>query len=152
MPYCHQSEQMGQMASHVTAVHNNCQNSTIGFTPNELLIGWKPPLSTQQQTESKNLTAEEYFSNIHRNCLLAIHALNRVANRTQVPPLTWKVGQTVWLERKNLPLPYGTVKLASRQHGPFKIDKIISLMAIRLILPTQWNIHPVFHTSLLTPS
>jgi Integrase zinc binding domain len=48
----------------VTAVHNNSRNSTTGFTPNELLIGWEPPLLVQQQSESKNLTAEEYLSNI----------------------------------------------------------------------------------------
>jgi hypothetical protein len=47
-----------------TAVHNNTQNSTTGFAPNELLIRWEPPLSVQQQTESNNLTAEEYLSNI----------------------------------------------------------------------------------------
>jgi hypothetical protein len=47
-----------------TAVHNNSRNSTTGFTPNELLIGWEPPLSVQQQGESKNFTAEEYLSNI----------------------------------------------------------------------------------------
>jgi hypothetical protein len=95
-----------------TAVHNNSQNSTTGFAPSKLLIGWEPPLSAQQRGEFKNLMAEEYLSNIHQNCLLAIHALNRVAYKTQVPPLTWKVGQTVWLEGKNLPLLYGTVKLA----------------------------------------
>jgi Chromo (CHRromatin Organisation MOdifier) domain len=57
----------------------------------------------------------------------------------------------VWLEGKNLPLPYGTAKLAPRRHGPFKITKIISPVAVRLKLPVQWNIHPVFHTSLLMP-
>jgi Integrase zinc binding domain/Integrase core domain len=31
-----------------TAVHNNSKNSTTGFTPNELLIGWEPPLSAEQ--------------------------------------------------------------------------------------------------------
>jgi hypothetical protein len=46
------------------AVHNNNRNSTTGFTPNKLLIGWEPPLSAQQQSESKNLMAEEYLSNI----------------------------------------------------------------------------------------
>jgi hypothetical protein len=30
-----------------TAVHNNSRNSTTGFAPNELLIGWEPPLSTE---------------------------------------------------------------------------------------------------------
>jgi transposase InsO family protein len=31
-----------------TAVHNNSRNSTTGFAPNELLIGWEPPLVVQQ--------------------------------------------------------------------------------------------------------
>jgi transposase InsO family protein len=31
-----------------TAVHNNSRNSTTGFTPSELLIGWEPPLLMQQ--------------------------------------------------------------------------------------------------------
>jgi Chromo (CHRromatin Organisation MOdifier) domain len=42
------------------------------------------------------------------------------------------------------------VKLAPQWHGPFKITKIISLVAIQLELPAQWSIHPVFHTSLIT--
>jgi hypothetical protein len=47
-----------------TAVHNNCRNSTTGFSPNELLIGWEPPLLTQQRAPSRNYTAEEYLSYI----------------------------------------------------------------------------------------
>jgi Chromo (CHRromatin Organisation MOdifier) domain len=134
-----------------TAVHNNSRNSTTGFAPNKLLIGWEPPLVVQQRSESKNLTAEEYLSSIRRNRLMAIHALNKVAYRTEVPMFNWKIGQQVWLEGKNLPLPYGTVKLAPRRHGPFKITKIISPVAVQLELPAQWSIHPVFHTSLITP-
>jgi RNase H-like domain found in reverse transcriptase/Integrase zinc binding domain len=47
-----------------TAVHNNSKNSTTGFAPSELLIGWEPPLMTEQRSESKNQTAEEYLSNM----------------------------------------------------------------------------------------
>ena len=47
-----------------TAVHNNSRNSTTGFAPNELLIGWEPPLAVDQRSESKKATAEEYLSNI----------------------------------------------------------------------------------------
>jgi hypothetical protein len=133
-----------------TAVHNNSRNSTTGFAPNELLIGWEPPLLMEQRSESKNLTAEEYLSNIQQNRLMAIHTLNKVAYKTEIPTLVWNVRQSVWLEGKNLPLPYGTIKLAPQQHGPFKITKIVSLVAVRLKLPAQWSIHPVFHTSLIT--
>jgi hypothetical protein len=68
-----------------TVVHNNCRNSTTRFTLNELLIGWKPPLSVQQRMQSKNHTAEEYLSNIQQNHLLAIHTLNQVTYKIEVP-------------------------------------------------------------------
>jgi len=113
-----------------TTVHNNSKNSTTGFAPNELLIGWEPPLSTEQHSESKNQTAEEYLTNMRRNRLLAIHALNRTTYKTNVPSNRWTVGQLIWLKGKNLPLPYGTAKLAPRCHGPFKIMKIISHVAV----------------------
>jgi Chromo (CHRromatin Organisation MOdifier) domain len=134
-----------------TAVHNNSRNSTTGFAPSELLIGWEPPLATEQRSESKNQTAEEYLSNMRRNRLMAIHALNKVAHRANTPPNRWTTRQLAWLEGKNLPLPHGTAKLAPRHHGPFKITQIVSPVAVRLELPPQWRIHPIFHISLLTP-
>jgi hypothetical protein len=133
-----------------TAVHNNSRNSTTGFAPSELLIGWEPPLSTEQHSELKNQIAEEYLSKLCRNRLMAIHTLNRTAYKTNVPPNRWTTGQLVWLEGKNLPLPYGTAKLAPQRHRPFKITKIITPVAVQLELLAQWNIHPVFHTSLIT--
>jgi hypothetical protein len=95
-----------------SAIHNNSRNSTTGFAPNELLIGWEPPLAADQWVESKNLTAEEYLSKMHHNRLMAIHALNKVAYKSGTPTTTWKTGQLVCLEGKNLPLPYGMAKLA----------------------------------------
>jgi Chromo (CHRromatin Organisation MOdifier) domain len=82
---------------------------------------------------------------------MAIHALNKTAYKTDTPTNQWTEGQLVWLEGKNLPLPYRTAKLTPRCHGPFKITKIISPVAVQLELPAQWSIHPVFHSSLLMP-
>jgi len=48
-------------------------------------------------------------------------------------------------------LPYGSVKLAPRHHGPFQITQVISPVAYKLALPPQWTIHPIFHASILTP-
>jgi len=81
---------------------------------------------------------------------MAIHALNKVAYKAGTPTSTWKVGQLVWLEGKNLPLPYRIAKLVPRCHSPFKIIKIISPVTVQLKLLAQWSIHLVFHTSLIT--
>jgi hypothetical protein len=43
---------------------------------------------------------------------MAIHALNKVAYKAGTPTSKWETGQLVWLEGKNLPLPYGMAKLA----------------------------------------
>jgi hypothetical protein len=61
----------------------------------------------------------------------------------------WSRGQKVWLNAKNLALPYGTIKLAPRRHGPFIIKEVQSPVVYKLQLPPQWNIHPIFHASLL---
>jgi hypothetical protein len=63
----------------------------------------------------------------------------------------FKKDDQVWLDLKNLRLPYPTRKLALKREGPFSIIEVISPLSYRLKLPTQWKIHPVFHAHLLTP-
>ena len=77
-----------------------------------------------------------------------MEALNRKAVILEVK---WQTGEQVWLEGKNLSLPYSSAKLAPRRHGPFRITKVVSPVAYELALLSQWKIHPVFHASLLTP-
>jgi hypothetical protein len=62
----------------------------------------------------------------------------------------YKEGDQVWLEGKDLRINQPTAKLAPRRHSPFKIVQVMSAVNYRLELPTQWNIHPVFHIDLLT--
>ena len=75
-------------------------------------------------------------------------ALDRVADQT--PEDQFQEGERVWLEAKNLALPYQTRKLAPKRHGPFVITKRVSPVAYQLGLPPTWTIHDVFHASLLT--
>jgi hypothetical protein len=62
----------------------------------------------------------------------------------------FKKGDEVWLDLKNLKLPYPTRKLAPKREGPFLIIEVISPLSYRLKLPNQWKIHPMFHMHLLT--
>ena len=73
--------------------------------------------------------------------------MERTMNRTK----PFKVNDQVWLESKDLKIPYQSRKLAPKQEGPFKIKEVLGPVTYRLILPKQWRIHDVFHACLLTP-
>ena len=73
--------------------------------------------------------------------------MERTTNRTK----PFKVNDQVWLESKNLKIPYQSRKLAPKREGPFKIKEVLGPVTYRLILPKQWKIHDVFHACLLTP-
>ena len=59
------------------------------------------------------------------------------------------VGDWVLLSTQNLKVKGVPRKLQRRFCGPFKILKVIGTQAYQIELPTQWNIHNVFHVSLL---
>ena len=61
------------------------------------------------------------------------------------------VGDHVWLEARNLDTTHPIVKLTPRCHGPFLITTAISHVLYPLKVPSTWQIHNVFHASLLTP-
>jgi hypothetical protein len=63
----------------------------------------------------------------------------------------YKIGDQVWLEGHHLHTNQPMAKLAPKFHGPFKVIQVMSPVNYRLELPTQWSIHNVFHTDLLTP-
>ena len=134
-----------------TLVHNNTRNSTTKLVPNQILTGLEPAITPDRATGGDNPLAELRVDQLRERRILATNALNAVA-RAQTPiKEIFTKGQNVWLEAKNLALPYGSVKLAPRRHGPFKIMQVISPVTYKLALPAQWTIHPVFHASLLTP-
>jgi hypothetical protein len=65
--------------------------------------------------------------------------------------IPFKKGDKVWLDSKNLKLPYPTRKLALKREGPFPIIEVISPLSYRLKLPNQWKIHPVFTCTSFNP-
>src|SRR6266851_4891677 len=134
-----------------TLVHNNAQNAKTGLAPNHLLNGLEPTATPNQTTNSDNPTAEVRVDQLRQWRKQAIEALNKVANSKSPTSNVFSLGQKVWLKAKNLALPYGSVKLAPRQHSPFPITQVISPVMYKLALPHQWTIHPMFHASLLTP-
>src|SRR6266699_1407786 len=134
-----------------TAVHNNRKNTTTGLSPNEVLIGYEPTLQPATTPPSNNDMAEHRVDTLIEKRGLAIEAINRAAKQGGVPPAQYKKGKQVWLEATNLNLRHQKTKLALKRYGPFVITEEISPVAYHLDLPLAWNIHNVFHASLLSP-
>ena len=130
-------EDWSTMLPLATLVHNNAKNGTTGFAPNDLLIRREPPATPEQAEGADNPLAEQWVTQLRERQILATQALNNAVKKATPTEAKWGVGQKVWLEAKNLALPYGTIKLAPRCYGPFKITKVLSLVMYRLELPFQ---------------
>ena len=72
------------------------------------------------------------------------------AHRSKEPEM--KVGQMVWLDARNIRSDRPCPRLDWKKLGPFKISRKISRVAYELDLPSHFNIHRVFHVSLLEPA
>ena len=96
-----------------------------------------------------NEQAEERTLNAHQKRTQAKEVINRWAGES--PKEKFGIGDRVWLEGKNLKLPYQNLKLAPKRYGPFKVRRVISPVAYQLDLPPSWMIHDVFHAGLLSP-
>ena len=145
----HQQNDWVQWLPIATAVHNNAVNSSTKVAPTEALLRYLPRLDYRSPSNSLNPRVETRKEMAIQKREQAKTALNRIANL--VPKDQYQINEKVWLEAKNLSLPYQMLKLAPRRHGPFTILQRVSPVAYKLELPPTWTIHDVFHASLLTP-
>jgi hypothetical protein len=63
----------------------------------------------------------------------------------------YKIGDKVWLVRKNLKTKRPCDKLDYKRLGPFSIVRVINDVAVELKLPPTMGVHNVFHVSLIEP-
>jgi hypothetical protein len=130
---------------------NSWPNATTKKAPYELLLGYIPHVH-QTARISNNLGLEERLQCLATAREEVAEALHRAAD-IQMPSRfePYQTGDKVWLEGCNLTTTHPSAKLAPRCYGPFPITRVISRTSYQIQLPSQWKIHNVFHTTLLTP-
>jgi hypothetical protein len=103
---------------------------------------------------SSLLSVAEKIKNLvtSREEALTAHKLARshMAERIELNFVLFKKGQMVWLDLGHLKTDYHK-KMAPKQEGLLKIEEALGPVTYRLKLLESWQIHKVFHATLLCP-
>ena len=139
---------------------NSAPSETTGITPFEALYGYTPeayhPAKEDDHPAQSAKQRVELMKEIHKQLREDIRfiaykvAKYRDGNRLSAP--TFREGDKVFLQRKNLRTTRPSRKLDHKKVGPFKIKRKISEVNFELELPKTMKIHPAFHASLLEPA
>lgn len=154
--YCNfQQDNWSSLLPFAEFAHNIRHHSAINESPFKALMGYHPRFTDIQPHGINNPTVEERIKLLER-MREEINASSRIAaemvrNRAGTSIPAFKKGDEVWLEGRNITTTHPSVKLAPKRHRPFTIEDMLGPVTAKLRLPHQWKIHPVFHTSLLTP-
>ena len=95
---------------------------------------------------------ENICQKLQDQMLLAQAEQEHYTNLSRIPHASYLPGDEVWLKAKNIHPARPSHKLDARSIGYFKIRRALSPEVFELELSPGMQIHPVFHTKLLSPS
>jgi len=131
---------------------NSWPNASTKKSPYELILGYTPLVHQPNQTMTSIPDIKTRMKAIKNAREQAQEALKRT-QEVMVKETRFKgfeIGNKVWLEGINIKRPYNSPKLSPKQYRPFEVVAKISQVAYKLSIPDTWQIHNVFHASLLT--
>jgi hypothetical protein len=157
--YCNQTQNNWvSLLPYAEMTHNTRIHSATRKSPFELLFGYQPRWPGKMIPSTRIPAAEQRIEELQKareeaeaSVKIAQEAMKIQHGRHGIDGPTWKEGDKVWLEGKNLKTQLPSVKLGPKRFGPFEITRKIGQTSLQLKLPKTWKIHNVFHASLLLP-
>lgn len=157
-------EDWANWLSVVTFAYNSAEHSSSGHSPNFLLFGYRPRLSTtalakdidpaarpflpSQKAETFIATINQIRQTARDALVLAQEKQAKAFNKGRRPVDSISVGDQVLINPHTLKLVdvAGTgKKLVQRTIGPFEVLECINPVVFRLRLPDTYPMHPVFN-------
>ena len=137
--------------------YNSAVTETTKVTPYYANYGYEPTAYREAGEESRNPRAEAWadkqqgiMETVRKELEFTRARMRKYTDRKRIPGPPIKVGDKVYLLRRNIRTKRPSEKLDYRKLGPFKIKRKLSDVTYELQLPDGMRrIHPVFHVSLL---
>jgi hypothetical protein len=127
--------------------YNNSVTSAIAIYPFYANYRYHPRTNWQTQAEAQNGWSQNYvnwISSVHECCKEKLqntrNRMGRYWNRGKKEPLKYKVGDLAMLKGTNLKTRQRSKRLDNKLNGPFQVEEVITLTAIRVTLPkVMWD-------------
>ncbi len=160
--YCnYQQDDWVELLPLAEFAYNNTISSTTGMTPFFANYGYnpqmdliaapgQPPLPPEVLDIRDRMTKLDQHLQAESKYAQSLQA--EYADKSRSPPPVFKVGDLVWLNRRNFHTTRPSNKLDYKRVGKFKVVKKVGSHAYKLELPPTFaNRHPTYHVSLLEP-
>jgi len=138
--------------------YNNRVQSSTRQSPFMLNYGKHPRLGVEPLRDVEHASVEDFaqkMDSAKKEAEAALHQaaedMTRYYDQQRGVALTYKVGDQVWVDAKDIRTDRPSRKLSDKRYGPFKVLKVVSPNAYQLDLPPSMKLHPVFHTVKLRP-
>ena len=136
--------------------YNNLRQASTMMSPFEALLGYYPQMSYKDNCDlqSKSRLADENATALRdlmkelKTNLAESQERQTFYHNKNVKNRSYRPRKSVWLSEKHIKTKQNP-KLEHKYLGPFKILEAVRKQAYRLKLLAKWQIHPVFHISLL---
>ncbi|KAJ1591482.1 hypothetical protein NDA12_000087 [Ustilago hordei] len=141
-------------------VYNNTVHNSIGVSPFFACYGWNPKAHPDipQRLGVNDPGRFEYLMDGKERCKYLQEQIREAQRRSvdqynrKHKDIEFKVGDMVYINRRNWKTWRPTPKLDTRFAGPYPVQEWVGRRAYRITLPANLRVHDVFHVSMLEPA
>ncbi|KAJ1041678.1 hypothetical protein NDA10_005431 [Ustilago hordei] len=141
-------------------VYNNTVHNSIGVSPFFACYGWNPKAHPDipQRLGVNDPGRFEYLMDGKERCKYLQEQIREAQRRSvnqynrKHKDIEFKVGDMVYINRRNWKTRRPTPKLDTRFAGPYPVQERVGRRAYQITLPANLRVHDVFHVSMLEPA